>query len=112
MIRELYALLLAGTLLIPMITSVRGDDRSGAASVLRTDPSRESAWKSLSLPPVLHVDMMPWLGTGAATTKGLKVDTLFWPKPNLLGPFWLPPPIPDTQGSLTAESLGVGVKAE
>jgi hypothetical protein len=98
MTRELLALLLAGTLMIPLVTSARGDDRTGGVAALRPYPSHESAWKALSLPAVPHLDTMPWLNLGSAA-KGLKVDMLFGPKLDTLGPFLLQPALPHPQVS-------------
>jgi hypothetical protein len=104
MTRELFSLLLAGSLLIPLISSASGHDRSAAATVLRTDPSPERAWRSLSLPPVPHLDKMPGLGIGTASTKGVQVDMLLGPTPYLLGPFLLQP----HSASLGASPLDMG----
>jgi hypothetical protein len=108
MTKELFALLMAGTLLIPLITSAQGDDvtigfGSGAAPM--------AAEQTLPLPSVPHLEGVPWLNS-RSSVKGLKVDTLFGRKLDTLGPFLLQPVIPGPHISEKPAPRGHAVQLE
>jgi hypothetical protein len=90
MTKELFALLMAGA--------------------LRPNASQSAAGEFLPLPPVPHLDTMPWVNSAPAS-EGLKIDTLFGPKLDTFGPFLLEPVLPRAQISAGAAPSGV-VKAE
>jgi|SRR6185369_15751905 hypothetical protein len=86
MTKGMFALLLAGALMVPHITPALGADSTvglGQASAPQA--------KDLQLPPIPYLDTLRWLDTGV---HGLKVDTLIRPKLDTLGPFLLEPEIP------------------
>ena len=101
MIKELFALLVAGTLMVPQITPALGDDATDGFGTTRSGQSQLGSWAALRLPPVPHIDTMPWMSSGSAL-RGPKVDGLFGPKFYLLEPFLVQPGIPGTQFSLSA----------
>jgi hypothetical protein len=97
MTKELFALLMAGTLLIPLITPAVGDDVTTGGG--RTPaPSQAAIEQTLPLPAVPYLKDVPWLNS-PAPLKGLKVETLFDPKLDMLGPFLLQPALPNAQVS-------------
>jgi hypothetical protein len=100
MTKELFALLMVGTLLIPLITPAGSEDATTGFAGGRPDAAA-AAGRTLPLPPVPHLDGMPWLNSGPPL-KGPKVDTLFGPKLDTLGPFLLQPAFPDAQVSAGA----------
>jgi len=98
MTKTLFALLVAGTLMVPHVTPAMGNEGTvmpgSAGSGL---PSGE--WPGeMRLPPVPHLENMPWLMSGSSL-KGPKVDMLFGPKLDTLGPFLVEPTIPATRFS-------------
>jgi hypothetical protein len=110
MTKELFALLMAGTLLIPLITPALGDHVATGGG--RTPaPSQAAVEQGLPLPPVPYLEGVPWLSS-PAPLKGLKVDTLFGPKPNAFGPFLLQPALPNAQVSAAAGHPGSEIHTE
>lgn len=101
MTKELFAILMAGTLLIPLITPALGEDVTTGFGVRRPDAAPVAAEQALPLPSLPQLEGVPWLNPGAPV-KGLKVDTLFGPKLDTLGPFLLQPAIPGAQVSVRA----------
>jgi hypothetical protein len=95
MTKGLFALLLAGSLMVPHITPALGQSTVGLAA--RPDNASKEAWEALRLPPVPHLEGMPWLQSGAAALRGPKTDSLIGPKLETLGPFLLQPEIPSTR---------------
>jgi hypothetical protein len=88
MTKGLFALLLAGALMVPHVTLALGTDSTVG---IRHAPSPQANGGALQLPPILHLDTLRWLDTGA---RGPKVDTLMGPKLDTLGPFLVEPEIP------------------
>jgi hypothetical protein len=90
MTKGLFALLLAGSLMVPLITPALGGESSvGLGGAGQAAPPRAS-WDGLPLPPVPRLDTMQWLTAGPAI-KGLKTDVLFGPKRETLGPALITP---------------------
>jgi hypothetical protein len=54
------------------------------------------------LPALPHIETLPWLTRGS-TSKGSKVDLLWGPKVDTLGPFLVRPEIPASKFSLGPE---------
>jgi len=94
MTKGLFALLLAGSLMVPHITPALGQSTVGLAA--RPDNASKEAWEALRLPPVPHLEGTPWLQSGVALS-GPKSDSLIGPKLETLGPFLLQPDIPRTR---------------
>jgi hypothetical protein len=101
MTKELFALLMASTLLIPLITPALGDDVTTGFGVGRSGAAPIAAEQALPLPSLPQLEGVLWLNPGAPV-KGLKVDTLFGPKFDTLGPFLLQPAVPGPQVSVRA----------
>jgi hypothetical protein len=102
MIKGLFALLVACTLMVPHITPARGGEATVGFGATRYGQSQLGSWAALPLPPVPHLDIMPWLSSGSAL-RGPRVDVLFSPKLDTLGQFLVQPAIPGTQFSWSAE---------
>ena|SRR5438067_1595662 len=98
MTKGLFALLLAGSLMVPHVTPALGQSTVGLAA--RPDNLSKEAWEALQFPPVPHLDTMPWLKSGAAL-RGPKTDSLIGPKLETLGPFLVQPEIPPTRFTST-----------
>jgi hypothetical protein len=94
MTKGLFALLLAGSLMVPHITPALGQSTVGLAA--RPDNASKEAYEALRLPPVPYLEGMPWLQSGAALSEP-KSDSLIGPKLDTLGPFLLQPDIPPTR---------------
>jgi hypothetical protein len=105
MTKGLFALLLAGTLMVPHITPALGDEGTVGLRVPGQHPSQAGSWEALPLPPVPHLETMPWLSAGSLLT-GPKVEVLLGPKIETLGPFLLGPSIPPTRFSSTTTAPG------
>src|SRR4029078_10969626 len=98
MTKTLFALLIAGTLMVPHVTPARGNEGTLMPGSSRSGlPSGE--WSGeVRLPPGPHLENMPWLTYGAGL-KCPQVDMLFGPKLDTLGPFLVQPIIPATRFS-------------
>jgi hypothetical protein len=94
MTKGLFALLLAGSLMVPHITAALGQSTVGLAA--GPDNASKEAWEALRLPPVPHLEGTPWLQAGV-TVRGAKTDSLVGPKLETLGPFLLQQEIPPTR---------------
>jgi len=88
MTKGLFALLLAGALMVPHVTPALGTDSTLG---LGHAPAPQGNGRDLQLPPIPRLDTLRWLHTGA---RGPKVDILMGPKLDTLGPFLLEPEIP------------------
>ena len=88
MTKGMFALLLAGALMVPHVTPALGTDSTLG---IRPDQAPQVNGGALQLPPIPYLDTLRWLDTGA---RGPKVDTLMGPKLDTLGPFLLEPEIP------------------
>ena len=93
--KELLALALAGTLLLPHATPALSSEPARPAS------SEFASWKRLPLPPVPYLDTMPWLASGSIW-KEPQIDSTWRPDIKAIGPFGLPPVAPGSfSGTLT-----------
>jgi hypothetical protein len=106
MTKELFALLMAGTFMIPQTTPAHGGDTTAGLDAPRSNALQTGQGEFLPLPPVPYLDSMPWLNSGSAS-KGLKVDTLFGPKLDTFGPFLLKPAFPRAQVSAGSAQSGI-----
>jgi hypothetical protein len=111
MIKGLFALLMAGSLMVPLITPALGSESTVGLGGARQAPPR-AAWDGLPLPPVPHLDMMRWLNSGPAL-KGPKIDLLLGPELETLGPFLVNPgPISPTQFSSGIRPRETGIASQ
>jgi hypothetical protein len=108
MTRELFALLMAGTLLIPLITAAHGEDATTGFARARADAAGAHTLLPLQVP---HLQDAPWFNSGARL-KGPKVDTLITPGLETLGPFLLQPAIPSARISGEARQLRDELRTE
>ena len=86
MTKGMFALLLAGALMVPHVTPALGTDSTvglGQASAPQANGG------DLQLPPIPYLDTLRWLDTGVRGPK-----TEIGPKLDTLGPFLLEPAIP------------------
>ena len=90
MTNGLFALLLAGALMVPHVTPALGTESTVGIGGTRHAPPQASEG-ALQLPPVPHLDTLRWLNS---SSRGPQVDTLLAPKLHTLGPFLLQPEIP------------------
>jgi len=90
MTKTLFAVVFAGTLMVPHVSPAMGNEGTvWSGPTGRSLPSGE--WHGeMRLPPVPHLEAIPWLRYGA-NPKGPKVDMLIGPKLDTLGPFLLQP---------------------
>ena len=102
MIKGLFAVLMAGTLMIPHITPALGNESTVGVGAPRHAPSRLSSWEALSLSPVPYLDTMHWLNSGTVS-RGPETDLLWGPKLDTLGPFLVQPEIPFSRFSSSGE---------
>jgi hypothetical protein len=93
MTKGLFALLVAGTLTVPHIASALGNDATVGLGGQGANRAQAESWAALSLPPVPHLETMPWLTSGSLL-RGPKIDTLLGPRIDTLGPFLVAPSIP------------------
>src|SRR3954463_12423232 len=91
MTKGMFALLLAGALMVPHVTPALGTDSTDSTLGLGPAQSPQANGGDLQLPPIPHLDTLRWLDTGV---RGPKADTLMGPKLDMLGPFLLEPEIP------------------
>jgi hypothetical protein len=96
MTKGLFALLVAGSLSVPHITSALGNDATVGLGSQGAHRSQAEAWAALPLPPVPHLETMPWLTSGSFL-RGPKIDMLLGPNIETLGPFLVAPSIPPRQ---------------
>jgi hypothetical protein len=106
MTKTLFALMLAGTFIVPYIAPAVGNESANEpAGIYRASSAQK---ETLSLPAIPHLDTMPWLTRGSLTARP-KVDML-WPA--TLGPFLLEPNIPPTKFSSTRPSTETAPRTE
>jgi hypothetical protein len=108
MTKTLFALMLAGTFMVPHITPAIGNESKAEIAGIKGASSAQQAWDALSLPAIPHLDTMPWLTRGSLTTSP-KVDML-WPA--TVGPFLLESNIPPTKFSSTHRSTEITPRTE
>jgi hypothetical protein len=65
---------------------VNGADSTVGLGSGRSAHSQPETWASLPLPPVPHINTMPWLTSGSLL-RGPKIDILIGPPPYSFGPF-------------------------
>jgi hypothetical protein len=94
MTKTLFALMLAGTFMVPPAI---GNESKAETAGIKGAPSAQQRWDAFTLPAIPHLDTMPWLTRGTLTV-GPKVDVL-WPATP--GPPLLELNIPPTRFSST-----------
>src|SRR4051794_222923 len=94
MTKGMFALLLAGALMVPHVTPAMG-----------TDSTLGLGQAPVQFPPIPHLDTLRWLDTGG---RGPKVDPLMGPKLDTLGPFLLEPEIPSASFRRQAGTVHTG----
>jgi hypothetical protein len=105
MAKHLFALLVAGALTAPHVTSAWATDTTvGLANPTGSWSRSAGSWRNLPLPPVPYIESMPWL-THSSAVQGSKVDTFVGPKMKVIGPFVVQQDIPT--GSFTDSRLSV-----
>jgi hypothetical protein len=77
---ELFALALAGTVMVPHATPALSSEPT------RPAPSASASWTGWPLPPVPYLDTMPWLASGSIWTAP-QVDSTWRPDLKAIGPF-------------------------
>jgi hypothetical protein len=103
MIKNLFAPLLALTLMVPHITPAWGNDGTVGMGSARAGSSIQQEWSDLPLPPIPHLETMPWLKRASPAAR-IKVDLLWQPHVDTQSPFWLQPAIPTARFSLNQSS--------
>ena len=68
MTKGMFALLLAGALMVPHVTPALGTDSTAG---LGQAPAPQANGGDLQLPPIPHLDTLRWLNTGAAARKSI-----------------------------------------
>ena len=111
MTKKLFALLLAGTLMVPHITPALGNDSTVGVGTMRGGASSVQPWNDLQLPPVPHLETMPWL-THSSPGNGSKVDMLWGPRLDTLGPFLVGPAIPPAKFSSSRRPFASSITTE
>jgi hypothetical protein len=104
--KNLFALVLAGSLMVPHITPAFGNDSTVGMSGARTSFSAQPNWDGVKLPAIPHLETLPWLERGSSAPR-TRVDLLWQPRVNTPGPFWLQPTIPTATFSLSQASTGL-----
>jgi hypothetical protein len=108
MAKHLFALLVAGALTIPHVTSAGATESTvGLANPGGSWSRSAGSWSSLPLPPVPYIESMPWL-THSSAAQGSKVDAIVGPKMKVIGPFLVQQDIPTasfTDSRLSVPSL-------
>jgi len=101
MTKTLFAFMFAGTLMVPQITPAVGNESKTETAGIKGASSALQVWDAVALPPIPHLDTMPWLTRGSLTA-GPKIDIL-WPATP--GPYLLELNIPSTKFSLTHPTM-------
>jgi hypothetical protein len=101
MIRAALMLLLGGCLLPVPLSGAYGGE-----SIVRQVPRQDAA--TLPLPPVPHLDTIPWLTSALDFNSRPNVDPELKPKLDRLGPFLIDPVVPPTQFSAIAKHSDSG----
>jgi len=97
MTKTLFALMLAGTFIVPPATG--NESKTETTGIEGATPAQQR-WDAFSLPAIPHLDALAWLTRGSLTA-GPKVDML-WPATP--GPSLLEMNIPPTRFSSTHPS--------
>jgi hypothetical protein len=85
MMKAVYALLLASTLVVPHVVPACGADATTQPGAVQQNQTQVRPDRQLRLPPVPDLESMPWLKS-LSTSKGTKIDFLD-PKFQVPGPF-------------------------
>jgi hypothetical protein len=93
--KGLFALLLAGTFMVPHIIPALGNDITVGVRV-QEPQSQAQSWEASRIAPVPHLEAMSRL-TSDWPLRGLKVRILLGPEIETLGPFLVAPSIPPKQ---------------
>jgi hypothetical protein len=107
MTKTLFALALAGTLMVPHSTPALGNDSTTGVGGARAGASDQQPWKELPLPFVPELESMPWLTPGSPAENS-KVDMLWQPHGDTFNPFWLQPGIPFSKFASSQQPAGGG----
>jgi hypothetical protein len=91
MTKGMFALLLAGALMVPHMTPAFGTESTVGIAGPRHAPPLLASGGALQLPPIPHLETLRWLDSGS---RGPKVDTLLSPRLDTFGPFLVRPEIP------------------
>jgi hypothetical protein len=105
MTKTLFALALASTLMVPHINPAFGNDSTVGFGGARPAGAAQQSLKELKLPVVPYLETMPWLTRGLPSANS-KVDMLWQPRGDTLGPFLLQPEIPSSRFSLNQQPTG------
>jgi hypothetical protein len=100
MTQELFALLLAGALMVPSIKPAGGGESTVG---LGTEPQANS-WGTAQPVPVPHLDATPWVSTDTRLNDP-KVEILTDLQLDTLGPFLVEPAIPPRRISPSAAPM-------
>jgi len=111
MTKTLFALALASTLMVPHITPASGNDSAVGFGVVRPADAAQQSWKELQLPSIPYLETMPWLIRSLPAAKS-KVDLLWQPRGDTLGPFLLSPDTPPARFSSTQRPVESGIWTE
>src|SRR3954468_9109022 len=111
MTKTLFALALASTLMVPHITPAFGNDSTVGFGGARPAGVAQQSWKELQLPSIPYMETMPWLTRGLPAAKS-KVDLLWQPRGDTLGPFLLSPNTPPARFSSTQHPVDNGIRTE
>lgn len=98
MSKGLFALMLAGTFMVPHITPALGNDATVGLRV-QEPPSQVQYWGALPLAAVPHLETTPWL-TSDFLLRGPRIGIL-GPRLETVGPFLVAPSIPTAHFSFT-----------
>jgi len=105
--KNVFALVLAGALMVPHITPAVGNDTTIGFGGVRPGTSAQESRSELRLPPVPYLESIPWL-TQRPPAPTSKVDMLWQPRGGTLGPFLLQPEIQPSKFSLSQQPAGDG----
>jgi hypothetical protein len=105
MIKNLFAPVLAFTLLVAPNTTTFGNDSTVGIGSARVGSSIQQDWRELPLPPIPHLETIPWLKRGSPAAR-TKVDLLWQPHVDTHAPVWLQPAISTARFSLNQSPAG------
>jgi hypothetical protein len=80
----------------PRSSPPRWEAKAPSACGARQPVRPRASWDGSPLPPVPHLDTMPWFNSGSAI-RGPKMDILLGPQLEMVGPFLVQPSILATQ---------------
>lgn len=103
MIKALLAFLLAGTLMVPPLAPVLGNESAQTLGKERQGQPHPETRQALATSPVPYVNMMPWMLSGS-TLESPKVDLLWGLKSEDVAAFIGQPIVPSAWLSLNLVS--------